>query len=92
MNKTTVDNKLNRIIELKKEKKLIEEAIACLVDSLKNELDNNGNEYLYGNKMYCYYKDIKKQIIDNDKLKQDELYNKYLKVTEYKMFDYKVIK
>lgn len=89
MNRQTVDNKINQVIELKKQKKQIEDAIALIVDSLKDEMDKNGLEELRGDKLYCYYKDVCKTVADVDKLKRDDLYTKYSKQSEYKMFDYK---
>lgn len=92
MKKQTIDETIIKMVELKKQIKTLQNQFDILKDSLKNEMDINGMDTLHGDVYYCYYKDIQKQVVDNDKLKEDNLYNFYLKQTEYKMFDYQLIK
>ena len=87
-----VQTKLEKLIELEKQAKAINLQIDIIKDELKQNMDDNGLEKLNGNTLYCFYKDVVKNIIDNDKLKADNLYNYYLKQTEYKMFKHDSIK
>lgn len=92
LSEKTVQSRLEKLSRLEQQKKDIQLQIDLIKDGLKNNMDSMGLSSLKGTTLYCYYKEVTKNIVDNDKLKTDGIYNQYLKTIGYKYFDYQPIK
>ena len=88
----TVETKLTQLTKLVQRKKDLEARIESIKQSLKTKMKNLGLSRLDGETLYCYYSTVHRQIVDTDKLKAYDLFDKYSKDINYEVFNYNVIK